>query len=237
MLAMREHGVQDYAVLPDMDATDVGVLAADDRSCLEELGRYLAGADAWQRFGIWLLHKHFDPDQDELFLERTSTMPRWAQTSPELKSAFGETEVVTTSIRFDPSASSGVGLVGMEFATSPEFGDVSPFNHDDAAVLAGIAERLAFHGKLDRFGVRLIRNPLSLNDQELLNETCDRENRRLQYHVRDRDALLSDKTTIQTAWRWRVLDGDTEPLVMMDCTLTCAQTAEGHDASVIHDAY
>ena len=73
MLAMREHGVQDYAVLPDMDATDVGVLAADDRSCLEELGRYLASADAWQRFGIWLLHKHFDPNQDELFVDRTST--------------------------------------------------------------------------------------------------------------------------------------------------------------------
>lgn len=237
MLAMREHGVQDYAALPDMDATDVGALAADDRSCLEELGRYLASADAWQRFGIWLLHKHFDPDRDELFVERTSKRLRSAQTAPESKSASGETEMVVTAIRFDHSASPGVGLVGMEFAISTEFGDVSPFSDDDAEVLTGIVERLASHGKLDRFGVRLIRNPLSLSDQELLNETCDRDNRTLQYHVRDRDALLSDKTTIQTAWRWKVVDGGTEPLVLMDCTLTCAQTSEGHDASVIHDAY
>ena len=237
MLAMRDHEVQDYSVLPDMDASDVGVLAADDRSCLDELGRYLAGAGAWERFGIWLLHKHFDPNKDELFVERTNAAHRRAQTAPEPKSALRETEVVTTTIRFDTATSSGVSLIGMEFTASPEFGDMSPLTDDDDAVLTGIAERLASHGKLDRFGVRLIRNPLSLSGQELLNETCDKTNRTLDYHVRDRDALLADETTIQTAWRWKVVDGEAEPAVMMDCTLTCSQTSDGHDASVIHKSY
>ena len=39
MLTMRDHGVEDYEALRDMDATDVGELREDDRACLEELGQ------------------------------------------------------------------------------------------------------------------------------------------------------------------------------------------------------
>ena len=46
MLMMRDHGVGDYVALPDMDATDVGVLSDDDRDCLDELGDYLVTTDA-----------------------------------------------------------------------------------------------------------------------------------------------------------------------------------------------
>jgi hypothetical protein len=56
VLTMRDHGVEDYAELRDMDVTDVGVLRDDDRACLDELGQYLAASDAWHRFGVWLLH-------------------------------------------------------------------------------------------------------------------------------------------------------------------------------------
>ena len=77
MLMMRDHGVADYAALRDMDSTDVGVLGDDDRVCLDELGRYLAAADAWQRFGIWLLHKHFEPDAGEVFVERGCRLERF----------------------------------------------------------------------------------------------------------------------------------------------------------------
>ncbi len=61
MLQIRDHGVADYTGLLDMDATDVGVLGEDDRACLAELGEYLASTQAWQRFAVWLLHKHFEP--------------------------------------------------------------------------------------------------------------------------------------------------------------------------------
>jgi hypothetical protein len=42
VLMMRDHRVEDYALLPDMDGTDVVVLRDDDRARLEELGQYLA---------------------------------------------------------------------------------------------------------------------------------------------------------------------------------------------------
>jgi hypothetical protein len=233
MLTMRDHDVEDYAVLPHMDATDVGVLSDDDRACLEELGRYLASTEGWQRFGIWLLHKHFEPAAGEVFVERAIRSPRGTQTTPLERSASGEQGLSATSIRFGNSPDGGVDVIGMEFAGMGDFGDTSPLSDDDEAVLAGIAERLTAHGKVDRFGVRLIRNPLGLSENELLHETSDSAQRTLHCTVGERDELLADSTTVQTAWRWRVTQGETHPVVMSDCTATCKRVGEGHD--IAHD--
>ncbi|MBV9515104.1 MAG: hypothetical protein JO280_13860 [Mycobacteriaceae bacterium] len=162
MLTMRDHGVADYADLRDMDATDVGDLGEDDRVCLDEVGQYLVAADAWQRFAIWLLHKHFEPEPGEVFVERTIREPRGTETAPLRRSAFAEQGLSTTAIRFDGSVRSGIGVVGMEFAEPADFGGVSPLSDADEAVLAGIAARLEAHGKIERFGVRLIRDRLGL---------------------------------------------------------------------------
>src|SRR5271155_766199 len=82
MLTMREHDVEDYVALRDMDATDVGMLSEADRACLDELGDYLVSTDAFQRFAIWLLHKHFEPAAGEVFVESVTTAPRGTQTAP-----------------------------------------------------------------------------------------------------------------------------------------------------------
>ena len=100
--------------------------------------------------------------------------------------------------------------------------------------MAGIAERLAAHDKLQRFGVRLIRNPLGLAEHELLHETCDKADRRLHCSVVERDALSGDQTIVQTAWKWKVVRGNTVPAVMGVCTATCARAGEGHDIAHTH---
>ena len=234
MLTMRDHGVDDYQGLPHMDTTDVGVLGEDDQACLDELGRYLAGTDAWQRFGVWLLHKHFEPGPGEVFVERASHAPRKTETTPRPRSTFGEQGLQTTAIRFGEAVSGDVGVIGMEFAEPADFGDTCPLSEDDEAVLAGVAERLAAHGKVGRFGVRLIRNPLGLSEDELLHETCDSAHRMLQCTVGGRDALLDDATIVQTAWRWKVVQGKAAPTVMRDCSATCVGVGEGHDIGHSH---
>lgn len=232
MLTMRDHGVQDYAGLPDMDTTDVGVLSEDDRACLHELGQYLASTDAWQRFGIWLLHKHFEPAPGEVFVERAIHTPRGTQTSPTPRSA--QPDLHTTAIRFDTSTATGVGVIGMEFAAPADFGDTTPLSDDDEAVLAGIAQRLAAHGKIERFGVRLIRNPLGLTERELLRETSDSAHRMLNCIASERDALPADQTIVETAWRFRLDRDTTTPTVMQDCSAACVRVGEGHDVGHSH---
>jgi hypothetical protein len=232
---MRDHGVEDYAALPDMDGTDVGVLREDDVACLQALGNYLVSADAWPRFGIWLLHKHFDPESGEVFVERSIRGRRKTETTPTAGAALSEQRLCATAIRFDDSASDVLGVIGMEYAEAADFDNVSPLSDDDEAVLAGIAELLAAHGKMGRFGVRLIRNPLDLSQHELLHETSDSVHRTLHCNVGDRDALLADKAIVQTAWRWKAIDGATAPTVMQDCTATCRiALVNGHDISHIY---
>jgi hypothetical protein len=176
-----------------------------------------------------LLHKHFEPEPGEVFVEHTMRAPRRTATAPVERSAFAEQELNTTAIRFDDSVTSGVGVIGMEFAQTADFGDTSPLSDDDEAVLAGIAERLQAHDKIERFGVRLIRNPLDLAEHELLHETYDGAARTLHCAVGERDAMLADQNVIQTSWRWRVVQGATDTMVMQDCTAGCVRVGEGHD--------
>ena len=232
MLTMRDHGVEDYVALRDMDATDVGELTDADRACLAELGQYLVDSDAGERFAMWLLHKHFEPAPGEVFVERANLEPRRTITTLADRSLF-PSELHGTAFRFDDAAT-GVGVVGMEFAESDDLGGVAPLSARDEAVLAGIVELLQAHGKTERFGIKLIRDPLGLAERELLLETCDSIERALYCDVSDRSALPADATIIETTWKYRLVEGQTTPIVMQDCTAGCVSVPGGHDVGHAH---
>jgi hypothetical protein len=215
MLTIRDHRVDDYAELADMDATDVGVLTEDDKDCLAELGQYLVSADGWRRFAVWLLHKHFEPEPGEVFVERAITRPPQTHTTPIERAAFSPTGLHATSVRFDTKVTSGVGLVGMEFAGPADFGSTSPIGPDDETVLAGVAEKLRSRGKMDRFGVRLIRDQLGLPDDQELMETCDKPHRAL--HCAVLDSAGPPVNSIQTTWRIKPDTSGAGPAVATWC--------------------
>ncbi|MBV8348631.1 MAG: hypothetical protein JOZ49_14225 [Mycolicibacterium sp.] len=68
----------------------------------------------------------------------------------------------------------------------------------------------------------------------MLHETCDSAHRTLLCTVGERDALSDDPTIVQTAWRWKVVQGKAAPTVMRDCTATCVSAGEGHDVGHSH---
>jgi len=222
---LREHNIADYATLRDMDSTDVAVLDDADRACLDELGRYLVSTDAWQRFAIWLLHKHFEPDTGEVFVEHVSTAPRGTETRPVKRHGA---DLAVTSLRFDPDVRCGVGVIGMEFADPAHFGSTASLSDDDEAVLAGIAKRLRAEGKTERFGVRLIRDPLGLLESEVLVETCDVTHRRLHCSVDSRDCVPTD--SVETTWLWKPNEkpNPAGPNVMQYCMMMCGYDGNGN---------
>jgi hypothetical protein len=233
MLTMRDHGVDDYVALRDMDATDVGELTDDDRACLEDLGQYLVDSDAGERFAVWLLHKHFEPAPGEVFVERAIATPRRTETTLSDRSTFPENSLCATAFRFD-DANPNVGVVGMEFAEVDDMAGASPLSDVDETVLAGIYGRLQNHGKTERFGVKLIRNPLGLSERQLLLETCDSSERALYCDVSDRSSIPADATVIETTWKYRLVQGQTKPIVMQDCTAGCVSVPGGHDLAHAH---
>ena len=54
------------AKLPTID--EVVPVGPDDEACINEIRSVLARHNALQRFGITLLHKHFDITDDEVLL-------------------------------------------------------------------------------------------------------------------------------------------------------------------------
>jgi hypothetical protein len=74
-----------WASLPDVD----GVEPISDRDCkvLAEVGRVLARRGYTHRFGICLLHKHFDLADGEVLLETTDTDARVSTLAVERQDA------------------------------------------------------------------------------------------------------------------------------------------------------
>lgn len=216
MLTIRDHQVDDYGELGDMNAAAVNVLTQDDRDCLNELAEYLVAADASERFALWLLHKHFLPEPGEVFVERAIASPPQVHTTPIDRSAFSPTGLHATAVRFDTEVTSSVGLVGMEFAESADFGPTVPFGADDEVVLAGLAQRLRSHGKMDRFGVRLIRDPLALSENQVLYETWDMRRRTLDCTVVNSADVPTDNTA-ESTWRVKAVSDGNSPTVTVWC--------------------
>jgi hypothetical protein len=224
VLTMRDHNIEDYATLPDMDATDVAVLDAADGACLDRLGEYLVSTEAWRRFAIWLLHKHFEPDTGEVFAESVDTVRRGTRTTLVERS---RQQLSATSMRFDPDVDSGVGIIAMEFSDDAGFASTSSLSPDDEAVLAGISELLQAYGKTQRFGVRLIRDPLGLGDNEVLLETCDIAHRTLRCCVIERGAD-SAADSIETSWQWTPSLNKTRPRPIQKCASLCWPMDDTH---------
>jgi hypothetical protein len=221
MPQMRDHDVDDYVELHDMDATDVGVLTEDDQACLDQLGTYLTSTDAWQRFSIWLLHKHFEPNPGEVFVERSIASPPQTHTTVVDRAANFPTGLQATAVRFDLGVDSGVGLIGMEFASLADFGAVAPISCADEDVLCGIADILQSRGKADRFGVRVIRNQLGLSAEQLLVETCDKSRRALYCDVVERGTIPAHNA-IETSWQFKPVITTTGLSSTMEAAQECS---------------
>jgi hypothetical protein len=220
MLIMRDHNVEDYTMLRHMDTTDVAQLHEDDHDCLDEVGRYLVSTEAWQRFGVWLLHKHFEPNIGEVFVERCIAQPPQTHTTPIDRAAFSANGLNATALRFASDNSQGVSLIAMEFAGPADFGPVAPINPADEAVLAGLAQRLQALGKTDRFGVRLIRNHLGLSPDQLLSETCDDARRFLHCQAIDRH---TERESVETTWEWKPVYTSDGRVVAKECSYVCVR--------------
>jgi hypothetical protein len=60
--------------LPDIN--DVAPLGQQDRACIEEVRDVLRRHDALQRFGLTLLHRHFELADDEVLVESVDVKKR-----------------------------------------------------------------------------------------------------------------------------------------------------------------
>ena len=88
----------------DLDhIADVKPIDKDDSECLEEIRQVLQKHGALDRFGVALLHNHFDLSEDEMMLETTDAERREHLVRP-VKRTFPEENgftAQTTIVSFD----------------------------------------------------------------------------------------------------------------------------------------
>lgn len=93
MLALQMAGLPDIA--------DALPLSKEDDELVSDVIAVLRKHGALNRFGLMLLHKHFELDEGEILLETTDKVSREQRISPVKRSALSEGTAVPTQWRFD----------------------------------------------------------------------------------------------------------------------------------------
>lgn len=96
---MSRIGGTPLPILPDID--EVAPLSDADQSCLAEIRAVLAKYGALQRFGVTLLHEHFEITDEEILVETIDVETRTLTSRPEKIVDLGNYNSVETSWRLD----------------------------------------------------------------------------------------------------------------------------------------
>lgn len=87
-----------HSKLTDID--EIEPINDNDFTVLEELRAVLAKHDYTERFGVVLLHKHFDVSQDEVLMETTNDQTRTSIVKVEKASEIKKDDTIQTMWKF-----------------------------------------------------------------------------------------------------------------------------------------
>ena len=88
--------------LPDLPSIDeVEPISEKDHTCIREIRAVLEKHKCRSRFGITLLHRHFDVGENELLVEECDQKERLLSTRPVLKTSLSPELAVEASWRLD----------------------------------------------------------------------------------------------------------------------------------------
>ena len=99
------------------DIADVVTLTPEDEKCLEEVQRVIEAHNLTAKFGVALLHKHFDIGADEILLEITFAAEKRLEIRPVLAEGVDLKQVMTTIWRFDGGARYGCSYCNRDHHT------------------------------------------------------------------------------------------------------------------------
>lgn len=81
---------------------EVAPISDADRECLAEIREVLARREMLDRFGVTLLHEHFEVSDDEMLVESCDIERRVLVTRPENIADLGVADAIETSWQFTP---------------------------------------------------------------------------------------------------------------------------------------
>jgi hypothetical protein len=85
--------------LPDID--EIAPLSPSDEDCLKDIKAVLAKHNALHRFGVTLLHQHFEIAPDEVLVEECDVIGRRLTIAPQKESSLSVGKAIATNWRLD----------------------------------------------------------------------------------------------------------------------------------------
>jgi hypothetical protein len=88
--------------LPDID--EIAPLSEKDAECMKELKAVLLKHHALGRFGVMLLHQHFEVAADEVLVEECDVVTRRLMIAPQKLTTLDASQLIATNWRLDTGA-------------------------------------------------------------------------------------------------------------------------------------
>jgi len=143
-----------------------------------ELRDVLKKHNALDRFGITLLHKHFDIADDEIMLETTDVENKKFHMRPvKAKDYIGKENAPLAAISIRLVDGDNVAMQTTMWSQLQDANQISKISDSDIECLRELRNVLKKHNALDRFGVKLFYKQLEMAEDEMLFETTDVQER------------------------------------------------------------
>ena len=200
-----------WSNLPDIElVTDS--LSMQDRSFLNGIGSLLADAQQTSRFGVTLLHSHFEVRSDECLVEASEKDGSIVTSVKLLTEVDTDNDVVASSWMFSQNPPENY-IEALDVLTWRKRADEHqiPLNERDAVLIHTLAEQFRAYRVTKLFGMCLVGKPADTG--RIWTEGTNFEERRL---VQEQLPLIEveAREPVKTVWAF---DQDGKYLITMGC--------------------
>lgn len=211
----------DWDNIPDMGEQALAGYETADQPLFRKVRDALCRHNCLDKFGLFLVHKHFQMSADEKLVEHVDFVRRRVVVQVMSDFELSDRRIIPTNWIFGSDAENdGVGIMVAQWGFADDLIDaVDPLSSEYAACFEEVRTILAADGPVDRFGMFLIRNQMEFEEGNQL-ECTDHEARTLtltpQPPAEDRDSVLPTN--------WIFTPDET---VAVNCC-ECARNSGGH---------
>lgn len=205
------------------------VLKSNGEEWFYELRDVLKKHNALDRFGITLLHKHFDVADDEIMLETTDVGNRTLHMQPIKTKDYFDKEtmpLVATSIRLIDCDN-----LTMQVTMWSQFDDAygaTRISDKDVTCLSELRDVLKTHDALNRFGIKLLLSQFEVAKDETLLETTDvKERTQIIKPVKINGSENSEDASGMIT-QWKLVEGETIAVLVCRCDTWNGKHTGGH---------
>ncbi|MFQ3582816.1 MAG: hypothetical protein SNJ67_01495 [Chloracidobacterium sp.] len=151
-LSIRPHSSSDYRALPKQ----MRWISETDQGFVDGIGAILVEHGMQERFAVSFLHRHFEYYDDELCFVTFDPGERSLTISPMPCCNLDGQSITAISCRFvEGSGDDPLNLIGLEYASLSDLGDVAPISEHDSDCLRAIYRFLVRNNVVNMFGLSL----------------------------------------------------------------------------------